>query len=127
MFTIVDSFACIQIYLKSTAPATVCPALKDTILNPIRECAKALNYEDIEVVEGFPCQLCSGKVNPCVPYDKMPTMASCQVCSAERCIIDCSKMWRVRCSNLIKKGKQSSIGSLARDFHIGFDPDYEFN
>ena len=21
----------------------------------------------------------------------------------------------------------SSIGSLARDFHMGFDPDYEFN
>ena len=95
-FKIVDSFSCIQIYLQSSKPDSVCPDLKDTVLNGIKECAKALNYEDITIKEGFICHNCRQvkcQFNLCFPYEKDPNTTHCDVCLTD--ITICNTTWQL--------------------------------
>ena len=107
-FTIVDSFSCIQIYLKSTQSGNVCPDLKDNILNGIEQCADTLKYEDITIQEGFICHECCEvdkcQLNPCLPiYEKDPNTACCKVCNEDRDITECREMWQKGSSKLRSK------------------------
>ena len=98
-FTLVDSFSCIQIYVKSDDPVHVCPELKHNILIGIKQCADALKYNDIIIQEGFICHECYRKgkslCNPCFPYEQDPAMAKCAICSSVRDISKCREIWQL--------------------------------